>query len=83
MSFPWLADLPAISPDSFPWEEYEGDNSWLVEGDKSELPDGWKPIGKINANFLRIRPRQGTAVLFEDDDGRRFWQHVSIEPYEP
>ena len=80
MSFPWLNDLPILKPDSFPWEEYEPDNNWLVKGD---LPDGWKPMGKIDANLLRVRPRQGTAVLFEtDDDNQRwFWQHVSQEPF--
>jgi hypothetical protein len=81
MSFPWLADLPVLSNDSFSWPAYRGDNSWLIDGDNSELPKDWTPIGKINGDDLIIRPRPGTAVLFEDDNGERFWQHVTVEPY--
>jgi hypothetical protein len=80
-TFPWLKDLPVLSADSFPWNENEGDNSWLVDGHKSELPEGWTPIGKINAEKLKVRPRVGTAVLFEDTEGNRFWQHVDCEPF--
>ena len=82
MSFPWLVDLPTLSPDSFPWEEYEADNSWMINGYKAKLPNDWTPIGKIDGNNLIIRPRPGIAVLFELSNGNKCWQHVYSGPFE-
>jgi hypothetical protein len=74
--FPWVKDLPLLSADSFIWEEYDADNSWLCHDPIVPFVE-WTPIGRIDGNDLKVRPRPGVAVLFEDDSGRRHWQHVS------
>ena len=76
--FPWLIDLPNLSPDSFPWNEWEGDNSWLCCPcvDTVDLPDDWVAIGWIDGEKLIVRPKLLTIAVKFNDGARDFWQHI-------
>jgi hypothetical protein len=78
--FPWLADLPNLSPDSFPWNEWEGDNSWLGWGDKDiiELPEGWIALGWCDGGKLAVRPKPDQIAVKFNDGERDFWQHILV-----
>lgn len=78
--FPWLSALPNLSPDSFPWSEWEGDNCWLCRGglDVIDLPEGWIALGWIDGAKLDVRPKPEYIAVKFNDGARDFWQHILV-----
>jgi len=77
--FPWVVDIPNLSPDSFPWNEWEGDNCWLSSANKViDLPEGWIALGWCDGGKLAVRPKIGYVAVKFNDGARDFWQHILI-----
>jgi hypothetical protein len=78
-AFPWLSGLPELDASQFEWSGNEADNAWLSGNESGgfDLPPGWLPLGWCDASIIRVRPRPGQiVVMFSDETGREFWQHL-------
>ena len=81
--------IPNISAEKFSYELYEP-NYW----DRLNLRNNFditdiiriakdKAVGWCDANRLLVRPRSHMiAVMFEDEDGEKFWFHEPSWPFE-
>lgn len=78
-----MGDLEELNSECFTFENYEGnwwsllDISWEKSMDKSVLRECIKKyaVGYCDSIRVKIRPRNGFAIMFEKD-GERFWFHL-------
>ena len=72
----WLEGAQLLNPSSFPWEEYDADNSWILD---NQPPQEWCLLGWTPADKLRVRPKSEDYIALKFTDGERdFWQHYLL-----
>lgn len=84
-----LTTLPKLDPSLFDWQTWRAGSladlgffsrRWSIKESAGLLRR--HAVGYCEASQLQCRPKLGCMAVMFDNDGRRFWTHLTLEEFD-